>query len=246
MSPKLVDRAEIEAREEAIMQQVLVLMAEQGVAGVTIDKVVARLPFSKGTVYNHFSCKEDLLTGVCNRSLKKLIELFERAGRFSGNTREQMLAVGYAYLLHAMLYPVEFMLVISAKTPAVKEKSSSERQETHLELENRLLSSLLDIIHRAQLSGELKAPAHLNSQQIAFSLWSMSFGTIALLHESLDRCNVRQDMQVKRELMNNCHLMLDGLGWSPDSSRHDWEASLARFDRELFATEIAALSTTTE
>ncbi|WP_299179255.1 TetR/AcrR family transcriptional regulator [uncultured Neptuniibacter sp.] len=241
MSPKVIDETTLHAREEEIMQTALEIISELGVAGLTIDKVVARLPYSKGTIYNHFTCKEDLLTGLCNRSVENVAALFERAITYDGSSREKMLAVGYAYMLHSQLNPTEFMLVISAKTPSVREKSTEKRQEEHLELENRLLGGLLKVISSGLASGELNLLPHLSPAQVAFSLWSMSFGTIALLHESLDRCSVRVEMQLERELINHSNILLDGLNWQPFTQDHNWQETIERFKKELFADEVQQL-----
>lgn len=241
MSPKIIDEATLEAREEEIMRTALEIISELGVAGLTIDKVVSQLPYSKGTVYNHFTCKEDLLTGLCNRSVKSVAALFERAITFDGSSRAKMLAVGYAYMLHSMLNPTEFMLVISAKTPSVREKSTERRQEEHVALENRLLGGLLQVISNGLASGELQLLPHLSPAQVAFSLWSMSFGTIALLHETLDRCSVRIEMQLERELVNHCNILLDGLNWQPYTQDHNWMDTIDHFKNELFASEVEQL-----
>lgn len=241
MSPKIIDHQALEAREEEIMLTALSIMAEGGVAGLTIDKLVAKLPYSKGTVYNHFTCKEDLLTGLCNRSVRNVAELFCRAVSFEGKSRERMLAIGYAYMLHSLLNPTEFMLVISAKTPAVREKSTEKRQEEHLALESKLLGSILQIITAGVSSGELKLQAHLSPPQVAFSLWSMSFGTIALLHETLDRCSVRTEMNLERELINHSNLLLDGLNWKPFTQEHDWAATIHKYKTQLFPNEVKQL-----
>ena len=241
MCPKIVDDAVIEAREEEIMQTALQIMSEQGVAGLTIDKVVAKLPYSKGTVYNHFTCKEDLLTGLCNRSVKALTELFKRAVTFEGNSRERMFAVGFAYMLHSQLNPTEFMLVISAKTPSVREKSTEKRQEEHTALESELLGSILQIISSGLSSGDLNLQPHLSPAQVAFSLWAMSFGTIALLHETLDRCSVRTEMMLERELTNHSNLVLDGLDWKPYTKDYDWAETVERLKAGIFKTEFEQL-----
>ena len=149
MSPRYIDDATREAREEEMMQAALNIIARDGVSGLTIDKVVTLVPYSKGTVYNTFSCKEDLLTALCNRSVTRLSDIFFRAASFDGNSREKMLAIGIGYMLHSQLNPTEFMMVISAKTPSVTEKSSQKRQEEHQELETQLLGKLLGIISEA-------------------------------------------------------------------------------------------------
>jgi AcrR family transcriptional regulator len=241
MSPRIVDSAALEAREEDILSTALQIIGKEGVAGLTIDRVVAQLPFSKGTVYNHFCCKEDLLTALCNKSIEGLSEMFKRAAEFEGNSRERMLAIGFAYMLHSQLNPTEFMLVISAKTPAVREKSSAKQQEKHLALESQLLGSILNVINAGLASGELGLLPHLSPSQVAFSVWAMSFGTIALLHESLERCSVRTEMMLERELINHTNMVLDGLNWKPFTMDHDWAETVERLKNSVFPEEVLKL-----
>jgi AcrR family transcriptional regulator len=241
MSPKNTHDSALKAREENIMNTALEMMASKGVAGLTMDKLTAKVPYSKGTIYNHFTCKEDLLTALCNRSIQNLYDLFCHAMSFNGSSREKILAIGYAYMLHSLLSPTEFMLVISAKTPSIFEKSSEKRREEHLILEGKLLDSLLQVISEGLSNGEFKLQNHLSPAQVAFSLWSMCFGTIVLLHESLDRCSVRTEMKLERELINHSNLLLDGLNWKPYTQEHDWAETIKKYKTELYPNEVRQL-----
>ncbi|KXJ54061.1 TetR/AcrR family transcriptional regulator [Neptuniibacter pectenicola] len=241
MPPETINRCPLKTREEEIMDKALEMMTAQGVAGLTIDKLVANVPYSKGTIYNHFTCKEDILTGLCNRSVQNLYDLFCHAASFNGSSREKILAIGYAYMLYSLLHPTEFMLVISAKTPSIFEKASDKRREQHLALEHKLLDSILHVISEGLTEGDFKLQNHLSPAQVAFALWSMCFGTILLLHESLDRCSVRTEMKLERELINHANLMLDGLNWQPYTQAHDWNETIKQYKTDLFPNEIRQL-----
>lgn len=227
MSPRVVDDATREARERVISRAALDFIRDEGIGALTIDKIVARVPYSKGTVYGHFSSKEDLLTGLCNQCVDGLYELFSAALAFDGNSRERILSVAIAYMLYASADPTRFMLVITAKTPSTRAKASPVRAEKHLQLEGRLNELFLSVINDAIARGDLTPPAHMSPPQVAFALWAMVFGTIALLQDSLERCAVRTDMQLERELVNHSHLILDGLGWLPLSQEFDWAPAIA-------------------
>lgn len=245
MSPRHIDTATRDAREEELTHAALSIMAEEGVSGLTIDKVVARVPYSKGTVYNHFCCKEDLLMALCNNCIEDLLPLFSRAAGFAGSSREQILAIGYAYMLFAQLHPMKFMLVISAKTPAVMERASEAKRQRHQQLETALIGQLLQVILRAIDARELALAPDSSPQQVAFALWSMSFGTIALLHESVDRCGIRTRIDLESALVQHSNLVLDGLHWTPYSTAHDSGHSVSRIRQELFARELEQLHSNT-
>ena len=88
-------------REQELIDLALDIMHEDGFAGLTMDKLTARSDFSKGTIYNLFTCKEDVQSAVGVTYLKELESLFSRAMAFSGNTPERLLEIHYAYMLNA-------------------------------------------------------------------------------------------------------------------------------------------------
>ncbi len=57
-------------REVELVQLAKSLVQEQGFANLTMDKLTAASPYSKGTIYNHFCSKEDVILALCIHSLK--------------------------------------------------------------------------------------------------------------------------------------------------------------------------------
>lgn len=239
MSPRILDNNQLLAREQELIDTALQIMETDGTAGLTMDKVVARVPYSKGTIYNHFTSREDLLTGVCNAGMSVLAELFSRALTFNGTTRERLLAVQYAYLLHALLQPTQFMLVISAKTASLSERTSERRQAEHYQLEGRLMGPMLKLVDEAITNRELVLPKQMTKQQIVFTNWAGSFGAIALLINSEGKCSGRQGLAFQSEIFNHANLLLDGMQWHPLSHEMDYYKSVERIAREIFPEESA-------
>lgn len=246
MSPRIANTERLLAREQELIETALSIMEQEGTAGLTMDKVVARVPYSKGTVYNHFCSREDLLTGICNAGMKTLLKLFSRAIAFQGSTRERLLAVHYAYLLHALLDPTLFMLVISAKTANLIERTSERRLTAHYELEARLMGSMLELVDEAIAAGELTLPGHLNRQQVVFTNWAGSFGAISLLINGEDKCRGRDGLDTRTEVFNHANLLLDGIQWQPLTPDWDYASSLKRIIREIFPQETALIDRFTQ
>lgn len=242
MSPRKINLQTREQREEELLNAAMKLISEQGVEGLTMDKLVSAVPYSKGTVYGHFSGKEDLLLGLCNRGMAILISMFRRAESFEGATRERLQAWLFGYQLYARLYPMFFMLVITAKSPGVAEKASERQRDKHIQLQAMLSRGLLGLIQQALESGECANPLDMTAEQIAFANWSASFGSISLLSKGADECNIRAGLPLEESLMSNVSLVLDGLQWRPLSSEFDYNLTLERIRSEVFADEVAALS----
>ncbi len=237
MSPRSLSHTDLLAREQELIDTAIEIMEQEGTAGLTMDKVVARVPYSKGTVYNHFSSREDLLTGVCNASMSQLAQLFQRAVSFKGSTRERIAAVHYAYLLHALLDPSKFMLVLYAKTANMIERTSEVRMQQHYELEGRLMGPVLQVVDEAIENGDVTLPPHLTPKQAVFTNWAGCFGVIALLISCQGHCGARSGLDLQQEVINHINLVLDGMSWRPLSNEWDYAKSIQRIAEELFPEE---------
>ncbi|OPX55871.1 transcriptional regulator, TetR family [Oceanospirillum multiglobuliferum] len=242
MTPRVASPDQIEAREIEIIQAAAQLVEKEGVNGLTIDKVVAVVPYSKGTVYNHFSSKEDLLIALCIYKLNTLSGMFARAKAFNGSTRERLVAFHMAYFLYALLSPGQAMAVLYTKTPEIECKASECRMARLTSIDGELLSMVVEVMAEAQANQEVHLPPHLNLQQVAFGNWSIAFGTIALLNSHLDPCPVSQGLLIDREYFNNVNALLDGYGFQPLSPVFDFQHCIERLLKEVFAEEVALLA----
>lgn len=241
MSPRILDHQTQLDRENTLLDCAHAFIQRENIATLTIDKLVKELPFSKGTVYNHFSSKEDLLLGLCNRGMTILAEMFNRASHYNGIPRERGLAIHFAYMLYAKLYPTLFMLVLTAKTSNITDKASAARQDEHLQLEGLLIGPIVSIFQDSLAKGEINPPVPMTLEQLSFACWSLSFGTNALLLQNIEHCGTRSTLVVERELMNNVNILFDGFRFRPLTQEFDWTKTLAKLKTMTFHQEITEL-----
>lgn len=243
MAPKILDEHSLLAREQEIIDAAIVLIGRLGVANVTMDKLVAEVSYSKGTVYKHFSGKEDLLLAIGNQAITIMSDLFFRASRYPGCGRERMLLLNFSYLIYAILYPTLFQTVVCSKSPTVYEKSSQKRVKEQEQLEMKLMGAIFSIIEGAIVDNSFTLPAHMDIKQVSFANWSMSYGVIAQLIDiaGAEECSGRKDLVVERELFNQNNLLLDGMQWAPFSHEKDYKTSLKRALDEVFGLELAQI-----
>ncbi len=239
--PRLLDESALKDREQTILNIAITLIRRFGIENLTMDKVVAQVPFSKGTVYKHFIGKEDLLLAICNHAIEVLSDLFYRAYQFKGCSRERMLLLNFSYLLYAILYPELFQSVLCAKSQSVIGKSSEQRLNENDQLQMKLLTTIHGIVDDALADDSLTLPEHMNVQQLCFANWSMAYGAIALLSDEVEGCSGRTELIVERELFNNSNLLFDGMGWQPltKDKKHCIELTIAL--QSLFPQELALI-----
>lgn len=238
MSPRIVNEENLQARELEIINAATLLMQSIGIENLTMDKLVAQVPYSKGTVYKHFIGKEDLLLAISNHAITILSDFFERASQIQGCSRGKMLLLDFSYLLYAMLHPAIFQSLICSKSPNVYSKSSEKRRDEQKQLEMKLLGIIYGIIEQAISEEQLSLPEHINIQQVCFSNWSAAYGTISLLSGEIDECDNRKGLVVEQELFNQCNILFDGLAWLPLSNQSDHKNLLKQSLKEVFKKEL--------
>ncbi|MCZ4294707.1 TetR/AcrR family transcriptional regulator [Vibrio sinaloensis] len=217
------------------------LVQEQGWSNLTMDKLTAASAYSKGTIYNHFCSKEDVILALCIHSLRSEGILFARAAEFDGSTREKVMAMHVGYRIYARMEPVLSTCAIMAKSPWVLEKASPERVKVLNELEEQVISNADQLVNFAVEQGDLKFSPGIGSDAIVFANWSIAFGSNALAQNASNSHCIKR-IQDPFSVLHNANMLLDGLNWKPLSSEWDYRKTWQRVEQELFAQEIEYLN----
>ena len=61
----------LQAREEAIIRAVNLLLAEKGFEAMTVDEVAANVGIAKASLYKHFTSKEDLAAAAMTHAMQR-------------------------------------------------------------------------------------------------------------------------------------------------------------------------------
>src|SRR5688572_31489441 len=80
-------------RDRRIREEAQRLLLERGLHGFSMDDVAAANDYSKGTVYQHYTNKEDALVASCADSCGEMAKAFEAAAAGAASTRARMLAI---------------------------------------------------------------------------------------------------------------------------------------------------------
>lgn len=238
MTPRILDEHSLLEREQSIIEAALAIIKREGVENLTIDKVVALVPFSKGTVYKHFLGKEDVMLAISNQAISILSNFFSRTAKFVGCPRERMLLLGASYLIYAILHPTFFKINLCSKSPDNFEKCSQDKIAKNEMLESILMETISSIVIEAIDNKSLALPEFMSVPQLCFSHWSLSYGVISLLSEGVGSCEGTKGLTVDRELFNNTNILYDGLSWAPLTKDKDYRQALTQALNTVFPEEL--------
>jgi AcrR family transcriptional regulator len=201
-----------------------------------MDRIAEALEYSKGTIYQHFSCKEEIVLSLANKALEKRCELFRRGAAFRGKTRERMHAIGMGAEIFLGLYPHYFHLEQLVRLPSLWEKTSENRRAFMQVGEAQCKGIVGGVARDAVACGDLALPPGATPEMVVFGLWSISFGANIIIQSgtSLDDLGLADPMEALR--MSQM-MLLDGYGWRPLTADYPYAEADERLRKEVFAEE---------
>lgn len=218
---------ELEARAELILDVARDLLVERGYVGLSMDRIAAGTEYSKGTIYQHFSCKEEVIVALALQTAERRCALFSRAATLPGRPRERMIALGIAAELFAEAHPNHFRSEQTVLV-TVREKVSPEQQSQLRTWETRCMEIAAGVIRDGIASGDLTLPQDRSAEELAFGLWTMSYGVFSFLacHQGPSpHIGLPDPLEATRK---NQQLLLDAYGWRPLAGEWDYDATRQR------------------
>jgi AcrR family transcriptional regulator len=237
MSTLTRKQREIREREQMLLRVARKMLIEQGFANLSMDRLAEATEYSKGTIYQHFSTKEDLVTALAVESCEQRLILFDKARKFDGRPRERMLALGVADELFARLHPHYFQSEQVIRLADLENRASTGRLETLLGQDACCAAWAGEIIGAAVEAGELTLAPGRSVGDVTFAVLSVAIGTHSVM---LTLPHLVQELGIAApfaSMRENLHAMLDGLGWRPLRSEWDYAETYRRITREVFADE---------
>lgn len=227
-------------REQRILEIARPVIVHEGYHALNMNRIAEQLEYSKGTVYNHFPCKEEIILALATQTLEQRTEMFQRAARYAGRSRERMQAIGVACELFARLYPEHFVVEQLVRIPSIWDKTSSARQQQLYRGETCCLTLVSRIVHEAVGARDMALPAGLTPEELVFGLWSMTFGAYSMLatNSNLPAMGIANGYDAVRSHLRH---MLDGYGWRPLDKEHDYDAVVQNVISEFFPEEAAQI-----
>jgi len=243
MSAPSRKQREIAQRERLVLDVAARLLVERGYLGLTMDRIAAATEYSKGTIYQHFSNKEEILAALALESSSRRVALFERASTFSGRARERLCAVGVAASLFVDLHPLHFQVESIVHAQSIRQKASEARIRRLEDSELACMNIVLGLIRDAVAQGDLELEEEDQAQMMVLGLWSMSTGFHHLSSIEGDPIVGKLGLAEPGAALFRCYdRFLDGCGWRPLARDWDYPSILERIHLEVFSDEFNRLS----
>jgi AcrR family transcriptional regulator len=155
------------------------LYAKVGWDAMTMDQVARTARLSRALVYTYFRDKDDLLFAIGERAMKQLHQRFAAALETPGSGRDQVMAIGRAYMGYALEFPhyFDFCSRFQRHEPSAV---ANPNEEACGKAGDAVMELVVRGIERGVADGSI-APAHGREPlMMAFSLWAFTHGIVQI------------------------------------------------------------------
>lgn len=235
-APKTPKQKKIELREELLVKTAGQILLSEGFAALSMERLAEELNTAKGTIYNHYPNREELLLSMAVTAINKRQEMFDAASTFSGRTRERMLAVGVACEIYRTNYPLHFVVEAIVRHSAILDRCTEERRDLMRKHEHRCMSLVSGVVRSAIADGDLKLPGQLNPEEMTLSLWALTFGSYIIDLTSPSLKDIGIDSIHRSVRMGALH-MLNGYNWQPIWSAEEHNERIVKICQSVFTDE---------
>jgi len=217
-----VKQLEIRDRESRILELARPMIVAGGISALSMDAIAQQIQSAKGTIYNHFANKEEIVLALAVQAVERRLELFNRAVMIRGKSRERIAAIGLACEYYADRHPDLFQAEIMVRHESIVEKTSPKRQEILRTCEGRCMHTVAGVVRDAVSCGDLELQSTQTIEDIVFGLWSLVYGGLWIEATSPSLADVGIK-DARNAIRRNCNALLDGLRWTPLYPREHYQ-----------------------
>ncbi len=226
---------EMRERDEDILRAARALVLSHGYHGITMNQIAQQTGYPKGTVYQRFACKEDVITALAAESMNRRVAMLRRADSFDGRTRERFAALAEAEALFWRLNSDDIQIVLTASRPILEKASEWNAAALH-ESERAVVGIIIELLKEAVRSGDFPQSMEGRLEELAFGVWGLVEGGFALIRRHVPQSSLGIGDPVTR-LWFAANQFLDAYGWEPLFDTWDYHESLARIRKTIFPEE---------
>lgn len=225
-------------REEHLLELAYELICEHGLVALQMSQLAQAGEVAIGTLYSHFSSKEDLLLALSVRSSALRLQHFQAAAGWQESTRMRMLALATADWLFLQEHVHYAQIDQYAMTEVVWERSSDKRRLEFVRAREPIGELIFDLVREAQRCGDLPTNGFA-VEETPFGFWTMLVGAQQLTHARglLEHFQINEP---NRLLLRHLNMWLNGMQWQPLFDPNDdmpLQAFCNRLRAEVFAPE---------
>lgn len=195
-------------REEEIIDAAEKLFFNNGYDHVTMDEIAKEADFTKRTVYQYFTGKEDLYFAVALRGFKKMYIYFKNTGKEGKNGFERLKFACYSYYNFFKENPQIFK-IMNYIGYIKKNTKDSPKQKEWLDFDDNMFGKMAQGVRQGIEDGSIRKDK--NPEMITYSLAFILTGFFNQLAMTGKTYTEHFNIQEEEFILFSLNLLLDSI-----------------------------------
>lgn len=223
---------ELQQREAMFIELARELINDQGLQALTMEKLAEKAEYSKGTLYKHFCCKEDVLAAICTEKLLHMADIFHAVLKIDINSREKILALFIVYKMFSTRYPDHFDILLDSRRNDLSEKASPDRATALSDANASTFCIIGEVVEQGIQEGNLQLRDGLTTDVMCVGAWSLAIGLFTIT-SAKGLLKIMELPPMEQFMLQQVGWLLDGYHWQPYSYDYDYLSSVEKIMAEL-------------
>ncbi len=207
----------LEAAEEVIL--------EKGLDSLNMDEVALKAEVSKGSLYQYFNNKNDLVLGICNKATLLLNEDIQKVLTKDLPGIDLVHMIGATFMSFVSEHPEYFRAMRFHDN--LKETAQLEDSTYHHSCRDNMENAFTCMVRAIQIGmqdGSINSS--YNPKELAILLWATSHGMVnmAYQHQNAQHFNLLDDLGINLKSMFEGYMKLIGCGIATDEQKKNYDS----------------------
>ncbi len=198
-------RATPETRKSQIIAAADLVLLEVGIDRFTVDQVVEKAKIAKGTVYNYYKHKDEMLAELGVKALDLLHKHFKMMTDKFDHSIDKVKAICMAAYEYNRQYPEYFELISHMERPEFNININA-----YLKLSYEIQHLTGGVIREGQEKGEIKPD--LDSTMANYILWACCVGVVQFVDTKKKLLKNHHEINTKKMVQSFSEMITNGMG----------------------------------
>lgn len=193
-----------ELRKNQIIAAADLVLLNVGIDRFTVDQVIEKAGIAKGTVYNYYKSKDEMLAELGGKALRILHETFTVATNEAPKHVDKIKAICYAHYDYTNKYPAYSELI-----------SYMERPEFDLHIQGYINISyaitdyVVNIVREGQEAGEIKKD--IDPHMLTYIAWATNVGVVQFVESKKNMLKNHHEISTKQMIETFADMITEGI-----------------------------------
>ncbi|MEL7001389.1 MAG: TetR/AcrR family transcriptional regulator [Bacteroidota bacterium] len=201
---KVRKRETPELRKNQIIAAADLVLLEVGIDRFTVDQVIEKAGIAKGTVYNYYKNKDEMLAELGAKAIRLLYESFKEATSKTDSYVDKVKSICYSHYDYTKRYPAYSDLI-----------SHMERPEFDLHIQKYIKISygitdfIVNMIKEGQKVGEIKQD--IDPHVLTYISWASNVGVVQFLESKKNMLKNHHEISTQQMVETFADMITEGI-----------------------------------